>query len=57
MRCEFRRSNGSHPVREGKYRQALDHDRQAIELFRGASNRPGLANSLNTVGLDYAHLG
>src|ERR1039457_46704 len=42
---------------EGNYFQALDHDRQALELFRAAGNQPGLATSLNAVGLDYADLG
>jgi tetratricopeptide (TPR) repeat protein/transcriptional regulator with XRE-family HTH domain len=41
----------------GRYREALDHSRQALSLFMATGNRAGQACALNAAGWCHAHLG
>ena len=43
--------------RQGRHAEALDHARQALDLYRAAGHRRGQANALNAVGWYHALLG
>ncbi|MFI7131584.1 BTAD domain-containing putative transcriptional regulator [Nonomuraea sp. NPDC050153] len=43
--------------RQGKYAEALRHDEQALQRYRIADHRQGLAATLNNIGWHYCQLG
>ncbi|ANH94257.1 regulator [Streptomyces sp. SAT1] len=51
--CEI----GFFRIRQGRFAEALEHPRRALELYRVARNREGVASTLSNIGWVLAHTG
>ncbi|MEW2292723.1 tetratricopeptide repeat protein [Streptomyces sp. NPDC006743] len=53
IECEI----GFFRIRQGRFAEALEHPRRALELYRAAGHRDGVASTLSNVGWVLAHTG